>query len=204
MPSRSLTDGMTIQPTHAADDAAPRGAASTTGRVAVPVPSEPISSASAPHVASPATPPSPAAPPSPVSSHPRLDAMIASAPSVSDAAAGVHPHPDGIHASSESPLIFPLPPLDGEAWTHPLFPGEHSASGPQGVAPPVQVAPPPAQSRVVDVLAALVIDLAVLVLLGYLVARGHLRIDFAGLMALVGLVLHHRRAVPVIPRLFPK
>mgnify|MGYP000370171041 CR=1 FL=1 len=36
MPSRSLTDGMTIQPTHAADDAAPRGAASTTGRVAVP------------------------------------------------------------------------------------------------------------------------------------------------------------------------
>ena len=129
--------------------------------------------------------------------------MIASAPSVSDAAAGVHPHPDGIHASSESPLIFPLPPLDGAAWTHPLFPGEHGASGPQGVAP-VQVTPPPAQSRVVDVLAALVIDLAVLGLLGYLVARGHLRIDFAGLMALVGLVLHHRRAVPVIPRLFPK
>lgn len=199
MPSRSLTDGMTIQPTHAADDAAPHDAASTTGRVAVPVPSEPVSSASAPHVAS--LPP--AAPPSPVSSHPRLDAMIASAPSVSDAAAGVHPHPDGIHASSESPLIFPLPPLDGAAWAHPLFPGEHSASGPQGVAPPVQ-ATPPAQSRVVDVLAALVIDLAVLGLLGYLVARGHLRIDFAGLMALVGLVLHHRRAVPVLPRLFPR
>ena len=202
MPSRSLTDGMTIQPTHAADDAAPRGAASTTGRVAVPVPSDlsttPISSASAPHVSAP-----PAAPPSPVSSHPRLDAMIASAPSVSDAAAGVHPHPDGIHASSESPLIFPLPPLDGEAWTHPLFPGEHSASGPQGVAP-VQVTPPPPQNRTVDVLAALVIDLAVLGLLGYLVSRGHLRIDFAGIMALVGLVLHHRRAVPVLPRLFPR
>ena len=198
MPSRSLTDGMTIQPTHAADDAAPRGAASTTGRVAVPVPSDPISSASAPHIAE----LTPAA--SPVSSHPRLDAMIASAPSVSDAAAGVHPHPDGIHASSESPLIFPLPPLDGEAWTHPLFPGEHSASGPQGVAPPVQVTPPPAQNRVVDVLAALVIDLAVLGLLGYLVSRGHLRIDFAGIMALVGLVLHHRRAVPVLPRLFPR
>jgi hypothetical protein len=129
--------------------------------------------------------------------------MIASAPSVSDAAAGVHPHPDGIHASSESPLIFPLPPLDGEAWTHPLFPppSEHSGSGPQGVAPPSTAPPPAAQSRVVDVL---VIDLAVLGLLGYLVARGHLRIDFAGLMALVGLVLHHRRAVPVIPRLFPK
>jgi len=141
---------------------------------------------------------------SPVSSHPRLDAMIASAPSVSDAAAGVHPHPDGIHASSESPLIFPLPPLDGAAWTHPLFPGEHSASGPQGIAPPVQVTPPPAQNRVVDVLAALVIDLAVLGLLGYLVSRGHLRIDFAGIMALVGLVLHHRRAVPVLPRLFPR
>ena len=45
---------------------------------------------------------------------------------------------------------------------------------------------------------------SLLALLGYLVARGHLRIDFAGLMALVGLVLHHRRAVPVIPRLFPK
>jgi hypothetical protein len=186
---------MTIQPTHAADDAAPHGAASTTGRVAVPVPSEPISSASAPPAA---------APPSPVSSHPRLDAMIASAPSVSDAAAGVHPHPDGIHASSESPLIFPLPPLDGAAWTHPLFPGEHSASGPQGVAPPVQATPPPAQNRVVDVLAALVIDLAVLGLLGYLVSRGHLRIDFAGIMALVGLILHHRRAVPVLPRLFPR
>ena len=204
MPSRSLTDGMTIQPTHAADDAAPRGAASTTGRVAVPVPSDlsttPISSASAPHVAE----LTPTASRSPVSSHPRLDAMIASAPSVSDAAAGVHPHPDGIHASSESPLIFPLPPLDGEAWTHPLFPGEHSASGPQGVAPPVQVTPPPPQSRVVDVLAALVIDLAVLGLLGYLVSRGHLRIDFAGIMALVGLVLHHRRAVPVLPRLFPR
>lgn len=203
MPSRSLTDGMTIQPTHAADDAAPRGAASTTGRVAVPVPSDlsttPISSASAPHVA--ALPP--AASLLLVSSHPRLDAMIASAPSVSDAAAGVHPHPDGIHASSESPLIFPLPPLDGAAWTHPLFPGEHSASGPQGVAP-VQVAPPPPQNRVVDVLAALVIDLAVLTLLGYLVSRGHLRIDFAGIMALVGLVLHHRRAVPVLPRLFPR
>ncbi len=200
MPSRSLTDGMTIQPTHAADDAAPRGAASTTGRVAVPVPSDPISSASAPHIAE----LTPAASRSPVSSHPRLDAMIASAPSVSDAAAGVHPHPDGIHASSESPLIFPLPPLDGEAWTHPLFPGEHSASGPQGIAPPVQVTPPPPQSRVVDVLAALVIDLAVLGLLGYLVSRGHLRIDFAGIMALVGLVLHHRRAVPVLPRLFPR
>lgn len=199
MPSRSLTDGMTIQPTHAADDAAPRGAASTTGRVAVPVPSDPISSASAPHVAE----LTPTASRSPVSSHPRLDAMIASAPSVSDAAAGVHPHPDGIHASSESPLIFPLPPLDGGAWTHPLFPGEHSASGPQGVAP-VQVTPPPAQNRVVDVLAALVIDLAVLTLLGYLVSRGHLRIDFAGIMALVGLVLHHRRAVPVLPRLFPR
>ena len=202
MPSRSLTDGMTIQPTHAADDAAPRGAASTTGRVAVPVSSDlsttPISSASAPLVAELTLTASP------VSSHPRLDAMIASAPSVSDAVAGVHPHPDGIHASSESPLIFPLPPLDGEAWTHPLFPGEHSASGPQGVAPPVQVTPPPPQSRVVDVLAALVIDLAVLGLLGYLVSRGHLRIDFAGIMALVGLVLHHRRAVPVLPRLFPR
>jgi hypothetical protein len=69
------------------------------------------------------------------------------------------------------------------------------------VAPPSTAPPPAAQSRVVDVL---VIDLAVLGLLGYLVARGHLRIDFAGLMALVGLVLHHRRAVPVIPRLFPK
>jgi hypothetical protein len=195
---------MTIQPTHAADDAAPRGAASTTGRVAVSVSSDPsmtpISSASAPPLAAMSL----AASPSLVSSHPRLDAMIASAPSVTDAAAGVHPHPDGIHASSESPLIFPLPPLDGEAWTHPLFPGEHSASGPQGVAPPVQVTPPPAQNRVVDVLAALVIDLAVLGLLGYLVSRGHLRIDFAGIMALVGLVLHHRRAVPVLPRLFPR
>lgn len=141
--------------------------------------------------------------------------MIAHAPSVADAAAGVHPHPDGIAgaggvstisggASGNTPLIFPLPPLDGEAWTHPLFPGEHSASGPQGVAPPVQVTPPPAQNRVVDVLAALVIDLAVLGLLGYLVSRGHLRIDFAGIMALVGLVLHHRRAVPVLPRLFPR
>ena len=139
------------------------------------------------------------------SSHPRLDAMIAHAPSVADAAAGVHPHPDGADgASGNTPLVFPLPPLDGEAWTHPLFPGEHSASGPQGVASPVQAPPSPAQSRVVDVLAALVIDLAVLALLGYLVARGHLRIDFAGLMALVGLVLHHRRAVPVIPRLFLK
>ncbi len=201
MPSRSLTDGMTIQPTHAADDAAPRGAASITGRVAVPVSSDlsttPISSASAPLVAELTLTASP------VSSHPRLDAMIASAPSVSDAAAGVHPHPDGIHASSESPLIFPLPPLDGAAWTHPLFPGEHSASGPQGVAP-VQVTPPPPQNRTVDVLAALVIDLAVLGLLGYLVSRGHLRIDFAGIMALVGLVLHHRRAVPVLPRLFPR
>ena len=143
--------------------------------------------------------------------------MIAHAPSVADAAAGVHPHPDGIAgaggavstssggSSGNTPLVFPLPPLDDAAWTHPLFPGEHSASEPQGVAPPVQVTPPPpAQSRVVDVLAALVIDLAVLALLGYLVARGHLRIDFAGLMALVGLVLHHRRAVPVIPRLFLK
>jgi hypothetical protein len=72
------------------------------------------------------------------------------------------------------------------------------------VAPPSTAPPPAAQSRVVDVLAALVIDLAVLGLLGYLVARGHLRIDFAGLMALVGLVLHHRRAVPVLPRLFPR
>ena len=127
------------------------------------------------------------------SSHPRLDAMIAAAPSVSDAAAGAPPHPDGrTSASNESPLVFPLPPLDGEAWTHPLFP------------PPSTAPPPAAQSRVVDVLAALVIDLAVLGLLGYLVARGHLRIDFAGLMALVGLVLHHRRAVPVLPRLFPR
>ena len=141
--------------------------------------------------------------------------MIAHAPSAADAAAGVHPHPDGSAgaggasassggASGNTPLVFPLPPLDDVAWTHPLFPGEHSASGPQGVAPPGKVTPLPAQSRVVDVLAALVIDLAVLGLLGYLVARGHLRIDFAGLMALVGLVLHHRRAVPVIPRLFPK
>ena len=141
------------------------------------------------------------------SSHPRLDAMIAAAPSVSDAAAGAPPHPDGrTSASNESPLVFPLPPLDGEAWTHPLFPppSEHSGSGPQGVAPPSTAPPPAAQSRVVDVLAALVIDLAVLGLLGYLVARGHLRIDFAGLMALVGLVLHHRRAVPVLPRLFPR
>ena len=155
------------------------------------------------------------------SSHPRLDALLAHAPSVADAAAGVHPHPDGAdgaeaggagatavstssgEASGNTPLVFPLPPLDDAAWTHPLFPGEHSVSGPQGIAPPVQVTPP-AQSRVVDVLAALVIDLAVLALLGYLVARGHLRIDFAGLMALVGLVLHHRRAVPAIPRLFPK
>ena len=141
------------------------------------------------------------------SSHPRLDAMIAAAPSVSDAAAGAPPHPDGrTSASNESPLVFPLPPLDGEAWTHPLFPppSEHSGSGPHGVAPPSTAPPPAAQSRVVDVLAALVIDLAVLGLLGYLVARGHLRIDFAGLMALVGLVLHHRRAVPVLPRLFPR
>ena len=141
------------------------------------------------------------------SSHPRLDAMIAAAPSVSDAAAGAPPHPDGrTSASNESPLVFPLPPLDGEAWTHPLFPppSKHSGSGPQGVAPPSAAPPPAAQSRVVDVLAALVIDLAVLGLLGYLVARGHLRIDFAGLMALVGLVLHHRRAVPVLPRLFPR
>lgn len=119
-------------------------------------------------------------------------------------------------SSGHTPLVFPLPPLDS-AWEHPAFPPPEM---PRITKPPPTPVPPalplpsngqappqppivtPGASRPLDVIAALVIDLAVLGLLGYLVSRGHLRLDFAGVMAVVGLVLHHRRAAPVLPTLF--